>query len=254
MTGQEFRDRVIVVTGAASGLGRETALAFAREGGTLAISDINAAGLEETATLIRAAGGKVQAVPADVSDVAACKALIDGTIAAFGRIDVLCAVAGMLLLSKAEAITPAQWDRVQAVNLRAPFFQFQAALPHLLASEGSVVFVASASAFYGHAYLSAYAASKAALVGLTKSLAMEYSRSPIRINAIAPGGMLTGMVGDVSRQVTPDLDMSLIGRFTGVRPAANPADLTDAILFLASSRAKQVHGTCFHVDQGDSAG
>lgn len=253
MTERELEGRAVIVTGAAGGLGRAAALAFAQAGASVAIADVNADGLAETATKVRELGAPVAAIPTDLTDPAACTALVAGTVAAFGRLDALASIAGLLHLAKAETVTPEQWDRVYAVNVRAPFLLFQAALPHLLASEGTVVFVASASAFVGHAYLAPYASSKGALIALTKSLAVEYAKTPIRINAVAPGPMNTPMATGGAGKVAGDYDMHLLMRAAGLRPMAEPEDLTDIIVYLASPRNRKVHGATFTIDQGASA-
>jgi meso-butanediol dehydrogenase / (S,S)-butanediol dehydrogenase / diacetyl reductase len=252
MSKQEFEGKVVVATGAAGGLGRATALAFAREGATLVLADINAEQLEATAALVRELGATVLAVPTDVTDAAACTALIERAVATYGRLDALCNIAGMLHFNRVEKVTPEAWDRVFAVNVRAPFFLSQAALPHLVESAGAIVNVASASAFIGHSYLSPYAASKAALVNLTKSMAMEYINSPVRINALAPGGIATPMT--TSAALPADADFSLIARFSGLRGVSEPEDLTELLLYLASPRSKAVHGACFVADMGITAG
>ena len=136
--------------------------------------------------------------------------------------------------------------------MRGPFFVIQSALPYLIESAGSVVNVASASAFLGHAYLTHYASSKAALVNLTKSLAMEYIHSPVRINAIAPGGINTAMTMGTS--IPEDIDFSLVGRYSPLRGSSEPEDLTDLILMLAGPRGKSIHGACLNADRGITAG
>jgi NAD(P)-dependent dehydrogenase (short-subunit alcohol dehydrogenase family) len=134
MSEKEFAGKAVIVTGAASGLGRATALAFAKTGARLALADVNPAGLEDTAAQARALGAEVVSLPTDISDVAACLALPEKTVAAFGRIDAVCNVAGIVLMEKMERVTQAQWDKIYAVNVRGPFFILQAAIPHLLKS------------------------------------------------------------------------------------------------------------------------
>ena len=252
MADREFEGKVVIVTGAASGLGRATAHAFAGEGAVLVLADVDAAGLDETRAAIEAEGGKAIAVPTDISDAAACLALAPRAVEAFSKLDVVVNVAGAFRFDHASAITPEIWDRIHGVNVRGPFFIIQGALPHLLESDGNVVNVASASAFLGHAYLAHYASSKAALVNLTKSLAMEHINSPIRINAIAPGGINTAMTAGTT---FPDgLDFSLIARYSPLRGSSDPEDLTDLILMLAGPRGRSIHGASLNADHGITAG
>jgi meso-butanediol dehydrogenase / (S,S)-butanediol dehydrogenase / diacetyl reductase len=248
----EFSGKVVVVTGAASGLGRATALAFAREGARVVVADVDAAGLEQTADAVRADGGEALIVPTDISDADACIALPGKAVAAYGQLDVLCNVAGAFRFDRVADITPAGWDRIHGVNVRGPFFIIQAALPFLVESAGSIVNVASASAFLGHAYLTHYASSKAALVNLTKSLAMEYMNTPVRINAVAPGGINTAMTAS---SVMPEgIEVPLLMRYVPLRGSSDPEDLTDLILMLAGPRGKPFHGACINADRGITAG
>ncbi|MBP6581634.1 MAG: SDR family oxidoreductase [Sphingorhabdus sp.] len=252
MANREFENKIVIVTGAASGLGRATALAFASEGAKLVLADVDAAGLDATKAQIEGLGCQAIAVPTDISDAAACLALAPKAIDAFGKLDVLCNVAGAFAFGHAGAITPEAWDRIHSVNVRGPFFIIQGAMPHLIESEGAVVNVASASAFLGHAYLTHYASSKAALVNLTKSLAMEYMHSPVRINAVAPGGINTAMTATPS--LPEGLDFSLVARYSPLRGSSEPEDLTDLILILAGPRGKSIHGACLNADRGITAG
>ena len=252
MSAGEFHNKVVVVTGAASGLGRATAFAFAAEGARLVLADVDAAGLEATTAKVQEMGGKAIAAPTDLSDVGACSALAPKAVESFGQLDVVCNVAGAFRFDHATAITPEIWDRIHGVNVRGPFFVIQSALPYLIQSAGSVVNVASASAFLGHAYLTHYASSKAALVNLTKSLAMEYIHSPVRINAIAPGGINTAMTQLGS--IPEGIDFQLVGRYSPLRGSSEPEDLTDLILMLAGPRGKSIHGACLNADRGITAG
>jgi NAD(P)-dependent dehydrogenase (short-subunit alcohol dehydrogenase family) len=242
----------VIVTGAGSGLGRATALAFARAGADLCLLDNDPNGLHETAASVMALGARCKPVVADVSEPPACAQAVQTAVDMFGGLDVLCNVAGILLLRPLASISAEQWQRVIAVNLGGPFFLCQAAMQHLIARQGAVVNVCSSSAFMGHAYMAPYTASKAGLVSLTKSLAMEFIKEPVRINGIAPGGMDTAMTQKIE---FPDgLDMSLVARYIPLRGNNTPEDVTDLILYLASSRAKAVHGAVLSIDGGLTAG
>lgn len=244
----EFEGRSVLVTGAASGLGRETALEFARRGASLTIADINAGGLKETQAACEAEGASVTAAPTDLSDPDACNALVDKAVETHGGLDALVNVAGMLLLKHAKDTAVEEWDKVFAVNARAPFLLFQRALPHLLEREGAVVNVASASGIMGHAYIAAYGASKGALIALTRNLATEFTTSPLRINAVAPGSMITPMA--TSSALPEEADVRLIAKGMGLREMAQPQDLTEIVCYLASPRNKRMHGTVVSIDQG----
>ena len=252
MSSGEFDGKVVIVTGAASGLGRATALAFAGAGAKLALADIDEAGLQATAVTAAELGAEAITVVTNMADASSCAALAAVTHEQLGGIDVVCNVAGAFRFEKAPDITPDSWDRIFAVNVRGPFFLIQAALPDLIERSGAVVNVASASAFLGHAYLAHYAASKAALVNLTKSLAMEHVNTSVRINALAPGGINTAMTTGTS--LPEGIDFSLIGRYSPLRGSSEPEDLTDIILTLAGPRGKAFHGACISADRGITAG
>jgi NAD(P)-dependent dehydrogenase (short-subunit alcohol dehydrogenase family) len=246
----EFADKTVVVTGAGSGLGREVAVAFAESGATLVLVDISAESLAETSAIISALGVRVIALTLDISSATNCAQVIDTAVRTHGRLDALCNVAGILQMTKAHDITAASWDRVLGVNLSGPFFMCQEAIPHLIKTRGAIVNVASAAAFHGQPYMVAYAASKAGLVNMTKSLAVEFIKQPIRINAVAPGAMNTNMA---KTALPPGLDADLIGMAAGIRAASDPREIAEVIVFLASERAQGVHGACFNVDNGRTA-
>ncbi|MDK2756890.1 MAG: SDR family oxidoreductase [Blastomonas fulva] len=252
MSGPEFSGKVVLVTGAASGLGRAASLRFAAEGAQVFMVDVNAEGLAETQRRIAAAGGDCAQLACDLAQVENCSSAVDAAITAYGRLDVLCNIAGILNFHALGNVTTDAWSRIFAINVTAAFFMIQAAMPHLLASSGNVVNIASTAAFSGQAYLAPYAASKAALLSLTKSLAMEFMHQPVRINALAPGGMLTEMVQGL--EFPPDADQSLVARYIGIRPPSQPEDIVEPLLFLASDRARSVHGAIYTADNGITAG
>ena len=248
----EFDAKVVLVTGAASGLGRAASVRFAQEGAHVCLVDINAAGLAETARTITDAGGLCANYCGDLGLPSNCADAVNVAIEAFGRLDVLCNVAGILRFHALADVSAEDWNKLFAVNVTAPFFMTQAAMPHLVESKGNVVNVASTAAFIGQSYTAPYAATKAALLSLTKSLAMEFIKSPVRINAIAPGGMMTEMVQGLAFPEGADTDMIL--RYCGFRPPNTPEDVVEPLLFLASERARAVHGACYTADNGITAG
>lgn len=248
----EFTGKAVLITGAASGLGRALSLRFAAEGAQVWAVDLNAEGLAETVEQITAAGRTCGSFCADLALPDNCASAVASAIAAYGKLDVLCNVAGILRFHALKDVSQDTWAALFAVNVTAPFFMMQAAMPHLIETRGNVVNVASTAAFIGQSYTAPYAATKAALLSLTKSLAMEFIKSPVRINAIAPGGMLTEMVQGLEFPAGADTDMIL--RYCGFRPPSTPEDIVEPVLFLASDRARAVHGACYTADNGITAG
>lgn len=248
----DMRGEAALVTGAASGLGRAVAVRLAEAGANLCLVDINAEGLRETAELLSGAGVEMIGRLADISDQEACQSTVEATVAKFGRLDALCNVAGVIYLANTPDMPADLWRKTLDVNLSAPFFLSQAAIPHLLQTNGAIVNVASSAAFIGEAYAAAYCASKAGLVNLTKALAMEYMKQPIRINAVAPGGMATNIA--VNFKPPPGCDIDLIRRFSGMRGTVDVADVAELVCMLASDAGKSFHGACVSVDAGITAG
>jgi NAD(P)-dependent dehydrogenase (short-subunit alcohol dehydrogenase family) len=248
----EFTDKVVLVTGAESGLGRAESLRFAVEGARVCLVDLNVEGLADTAERIANAGGTSAIYSGDLGQPANCAAAVATAVDAFGQLDVLVNVAGILRFHALADVTPEDWQKLFSANLTAPFFMMQAAMPHLLQTQGNVVNVASSAAFLGQAYTAPYAATKAGLLSLTRSLAMEFVKFPVRINAIAPGGMMTEMVTGLA--FPEDADQAMILRYCGFRPPSDPLDIVEPLIFLASDRARAVHGACYTADNGITAG
>ncbi|WP_417622400.1 SDR family NAD(P)-dependent oxidoreductase [Parasphingorhabdus sp.] len=248
----EFSGKVVLVTGAASGLGRAASMRFASEGAKLCLVDLNSEGVSETAARITEMGGEAVAYSEDLGDPAGCAKVVARAVTAFGQLHILCNIAGILRFHALADVTPEDWNRLFSANVTAAFFMTQAAMPHLIKSKGNVVNVVSTAAFSGQAYTAPYAATKAALLSLTKSLAMEFMHEPVRINALAPGGMMTEMVQNL--EFPAEADQSLIARYIGIRPPSQPEDIVEPLLFLSSDRARSVHGACYNADNGITAG
>ena len=246
-----FENKVAVITGGASGIGRAVALRFAQEGANVMIGDINLEGLEGT---VRLAGARAHFEHLDVTNADACNTFVDSAVEKFGRLDILCNIAGVLKMMALADQTPDRWMRIMAVNVNGVAYMTRAAMPHLLESRGNVVNLASAAGLVGVPFNSAYCASKHAVVGLTRSLALEFASAGVRINAVCPGGVDTPMIagpapsgvdfGQVLRSSTAWLDDGAL---------CDPEDIADAVTFLASSEARRITGVTFPVDGGQTA-
>jgi NAD(P)-dependent dehydrogenase (short-subunit alcohol dehydrogenase family) len=253
MVPSDMTGRVALVTGAAAGLGRATAIRLAEVGADVAVLDIAEAGLAESAGAIRALGRRALELPLSLAERPNCALAVERTVAEFGRLDALCNVAGVMLPGPTLENSDADWDLTMKVNLEAPFFTIRAALPHLLEAKGAVVNVTSCAAFQGQAYFAAYCATKAGLTNMTKALAMEFMHQPIRINAVAPGGMMTGLTAGMAR--LKDADRSLLSRIASVRPElCEIEDVAECVAFLATDAARGYHGSCIQIDAGVTAG
>ena len=248
----DMKGEAAVVTGAASGLGRATAVKLAEAGANLCLVDFNQAGLDETAAMLSDSGVEVILHLADLSDPDACRAPVDVAVERFGRLDALCNIAGLIRFANSPQMPREDWDRTIAVNLTAPFLLSQAAIPHLLETEGAIVNCSSTAAFVGEAYAAAYCASKVGLLQMTKAMAMEFSRKPIRINAVAPGGMMTNIGNNM--QMPENVEIDLIQRFSGLRGLVEVDDVADVICMLASDAGRGFHGSCVTIDAGITAG
>lgn len=249
----DMTGRVALVTGAGAGLGQASAIRLAEVGADVAIVDVAEEGLAATAEAIRVLGRKPLVLPLDLSVRANCAGAVEQTVAGLGRLDALCNVAGVMRPGQTTEITDEDWDLTIKVNLEAPFFAIRAALPHLLVAEGAIVNVTSCAAFQGQAYFAAYCATKSGLTNMTKALAMEYMHAPIRINAVAPGGMMTGLTHGMARIM--HLDMGLISRIGSARPElCEIEDVAECVAFLATPAARGYHGSCIQIDAGVTAG
>jgi len=244
---------VALVTGAASGIGRATAQRLAAEGAQVFAADRDETRLADTVAQILAAGGDATAHRLDVSDAAACRAAIDSAVARYGRLDVLANVAGVMHWGHLADVSEADWERTLGINLSGVFFLCQAALPHLLATRGVIVNVASAAALKGQAYTAPYCVSKAGVVSLTKCLAVEFAKRGLRAVAICPGGVNTPLNADL--KLPEGADKALFQRLLPLSfPIAEPEEIAAAVAYLASAEARFVNGAVFSIDGGQTAG
>ena len=243
--------KAVLVTGAAFGLGRATALEFAKAGAQLAILDVRADRLEETQQAVEALGASCLSLVLDVSIKANCVQAVEAVVARYGKLDVLCNCAGILSFDNLVDISAERWERTFAVNVHGPFYTSQAAIPHLIRSKGNIVNVASSGAVRSSAYTMAYSASKAALVHMTRCMAQEFIDEPVRINAVAPGGMATGIAENA--RPPANLNPWLMQQIQGRRPIMDPIEVARVVAFIASDEASAIHGACVLADNGLAA-
>lgn len=248
----DMKGKVALVTGASSGLGRSTAIRLAEAGADLALVARTEEELIITAAAAEKFGVKTFIQVADLTDPDACTTVVDAAVEHFGHLDALCNIAGIVLMDHSHKMKRDQYEKLMAINLHAPWYLSQAAIPYLLETNGAIVNVASTSAFFGASYAAAYCASKAALINMTKAMAMEYSKKPIRINAVAPGNMKT-KIHDAIR-LPKDIDVDLLMRYAGMRGSVEVEDAAEQIAMLASPAGRGYHGSCITIDAGVTAG
>jgi len=243
-----FTGKTALITGAASGVGRATARQMVEEGANVFGVDINEEGLEAVAVEL---GDKFIPDVVDIRDRKSCHATVATCVDHFGGLDVVANVAGVVRSHHATDVDEESWRLIMGVNLDGMFWITQAAIPHLEKSGGNIVNVASNAGFMGQAYTVPYCAAKGAVINMTRALAMEYIKSDIRVNAIAPGGMKTAMTENWS--APDDVDFELMKTYTGFRGMAEPETAAQAICWMASDEAARCTGSILSVDGGLTA-
>jgi NAD(P)-dependent dehydrogenase (short-subunit alcohol dehydrogenase family) len=249
--------KVCVITGAGSGIGRASALLFAREGARVIVADVDRAGADETVKQIHDAGGTASVVIADVTEPAAAQRLADDTAQAQGRIDVLFNNAGISGVGTAHETSVELWDKVMAVNVRGVFLVSKFVVPHMIQKKkGSIINMSSTIAEIGLAQRASYAASKGAVLALTRAMQVDYAPFGIRVNALLPGTIHTPFVEKYLRESYPNREdgLNAIRKRQLTSDLGKPEDVASAALFLASDESSFVMGSGLFVDGGVRGG
>jgi NAD(P)-dependent dehydrogenase (short-subunit alcohol dehydrogenase family) len=245
---KRFEGKTVVITGAASGIGRAAARRFGAEGGRVFCIDRNEEGVSATAKDIHDAGGLALGATCDISDPPGVTKAISLVLERWGEIDVLANVAGIGGFRRTTEVTLEEWNRVIAVNLTGTFLMCQAVLPHIVKSKGAIINIASVAGLKSHPYSAAYCASKGGIVMLTRALAAEYGRKDVRINCICPGGILTPLLTQF--KLPEGVNEAALSRMMPLDRHGKPEEVAGTIAFLASSDASYINGAIIVVDGG----
>jgi NAD(P)-dependent dehydrogenase (short-subunit alcohol dehydrogenase family) len=250
MTGP-FHTKVALITGGSAGIGRATALAFAREGARVVIADVDVEGGEGTARLVRTAGGEALFVPTDVSRTTDVRTLVERTVATYGRLDYACNNAGIEGTQAPTADYPEEiWNRVININLTGVWLCMKYEIPQMLTQGGGVIVnMASILGTVGFPNAAAYVAAKHGLIGLTKTAAIEYAPRGIRVNAVCPAFIATPMLDRAGLLTNPEVYATLVNLHP-IKRLGKPEEVAEAVIWLCSDAASFVTGHALLVDGG----
>ena len=255
-TRAELQEKVALVTGGGGGIGRATSLLLAREGAAVAVVDLGESAAVATVAEIHRAGGQAISLAADVSSEPAAQAAVERTCVEFGALHILFNNAGIIRRTSILDTTVEEWDLVVAINLRGVFLMSRFAIPRMIDSGGgTIVNTGSGWGLVGGGGAASYCATKAAVVNLTRAMAIDHAQQKIRVNCVCPGDTDTGMLAGEGRQLGIDHEAFL--RESADRPlgrVGRPEEIAQAVLYLVSDRSSFVTGTTLVVDGGGLAG
>ena len=250
-----LKDRVAVITGAGSGIGRSTAREFAAEGAIVVCADINLDGAAATATAIAKEGARAHAIQTDVSDPASVRQLAEKTLAAYGAVHALVNNAAIQVNKTVEDTEIEEWSREINVNLGGVFLCSKYFLPHLRRTRGAIVNMSSVNGFFTEPGCAIYCATKAGIIGLTKAMAIDHGKEGIRVNCICPGYIDAGLAeGYFQSQPDPTAARVAAGKLHALWRIGKPEEVGRAAVFLASDDASFITGAALTVDGGFSSG
>ncbi len=252
----KLEQRVAVITGAGSGIGRAMALLFAREGARILAADLNGGAAEETAAIVTGAGGTCHPFAVDASQPEQVRAMIEQALATYGRVDILCNNAGIGSTTDVVECEPDEWDRVMTVNVKSVYLGCKYAIPHMLEQGGGVIInTASVAGMVGIVKRASYCASKGAVIALTRQVAVEYVTRGIRVNCLCPGTVDSPWVERLLQQA--DDRVAARQALEARQPMGRlgtPEEVAAAALYLASDDAAFITGTGLVIDGGWTAG
>ena len=251
----KLKDRVAVITGAGSGIGRASALEFAREGARVVVADVNAAGAQETVRHVEALGGRALAVQTDVASPNSVQHLVQATLQAYAQVHVLFNDAAIQVNKTVEDMTVEEWNREIAVNLGGVFLCSKFFLPHLRRTKGCIINMASVNGFFVEPMCAGYCATKGAIIALTKAMAIDHGKEGIRINCICPGYIDAGLAwGYFEAQSDPAAARAAAGKLHALWRIGRPEEVGRLAVFLASDDASFMTGSAGVVDGGFGSG
>jgi len=251
----KLKDRVAVITGAGSGIGRACAKEFARQGACVVAADINLVGAEETVKQVEFAGGVSLAVEADVSSPESVQRLVEETLGAYGHVHVLLNNAAIQVNKTVEHTAIEEWNREIAVNLGGVFLCSKFFLPYLRKTRGTIINMSSVNGFFVEPTCAGYCATKAAIIGLTKAMAIDHGKEGIRVNCICPGYIDAGLAwGYFEAQPDPATARAAAGKLHALWRIGQPEEVARVAVFLASDEASFMTGSAVVVDGGFGSG
>jgi NAD(P)-dependent dehydrogenase (short-subunit alcohol dehydrogenase family) len=251
----KLQNRCVVVTGAGSGIGRACALQCAKEGANIVVADINEKGAAATVKQIQDAGGNAFAYKVDVANPASVVLLVEATIQQYGKINALINSAAIQVNKTIEDTSFEEWNTQMSINVGGIFLCSKHFLPHLKATKGNIVSLSSVNAYFAEPTCAAYCATKAAIIGLTKAMAIDHGHEGVRVNCICPGYIDTGLAeGYFQSQADPAQARADAGKLHALRRVGKAEEVAKVAVFLASDDASFVTGSAYVVDGGFGSG